>query len=155
MVSYFRHIALVVPDLQEAENYYQNLFEMELLGREAQLEDGLWYTLPYELGWKDAEAAGIDLNMLALRKGDAVLALFPGSQPPGQVFSIGLAMPWEEVEKVKDRLPENVDVILDRSDQFHFRVPFIPGWRRTDPGFRNRPVSSRCQTSPAPRLRDS
>jgi catechol 2,3-dioxygenase-like lactoylglutathione lyase family enzyme len=44
--SYFRHIALVVRDLQEAEHYYLDLFEMELLGREAQLEDGLWCTLP-------------------------------------------------------------------------------------------------------------
>jgi catechol 2,3-dioxygenase-like lactoylglutathione lyase family enzyme len=134
MVSYFRHIALVVPDLQEAESYYQNLFEMELIGREVQLDDGLWYTLPYELGWQDAEAAGITLNMLALRKGDAVLALFPGSQPPGQVFSIGLAMPWEEVEQVKDRLPADIEVLLDRSDQFHFKDRYGISWQLVPPG---------------------
>lgn len=134
MESYFRHIALVVPDLQAAERYYQDLFEMELLGREAQLDDGLWYTLPYDLGWQDAEAAGIDLNMLALRKGDAVLALFPGSQPPGQVFSIGLAMPWEQVEQVKNRLPADVEVILDRSDQFHFRDQYGISWQLVPPG---------------------
>ena len=134
MDSYFRHIALVVPDLQEAERYYLNLFEMELIGREAKLEDGLWYTLPDALGWKDAESAGIDLNMLALRKGEAVLALFPGSQPPGQVFSIGLAMPWEEVEKVKERLPADAEVILDRDDQFHFRDRYGVSWQLVPPG---------------------
>jgi catechol 2,3-dioxygenase-like lactoylglutathione lyase family enzyme len=134
LASYFRHIALVVPDLQEAEQYYLNLFGMELLGREAMLEDGLWYTLPHELDWKDAEAAGIELHMLALRKDDAVLALFPGPQPPGQVFSIGLAMPWEEVEKVKRRLPEDVEVLLDRPDQFHFRDPYGVSWQLVPPG---------------------
>lgn len=65
-----RHIALVVPDLRAAEGYYQWVFDMELIGREAELDDGLWYTLPFDKGWDDAEAAGVALGMLALRKGD-------------------------------------------------------------------------------------
>ena len=84
-----RHIALFVPDLREAEEYYQSLFGMELIGREAELEDGLWYTLPLDKSWDDAEAAGIELGMLALRKGEIVLALFSGDAPQGQVFAIG------------------------------------------------------------------
>ena len=134
MASYIRHIALVVPDIREAESYYLDLFQMELMGREAQLEDGLWYTLPYELSWKDAEAAGVELSMLALRKGGVVLALFPGTEPPGQVFSIGLAMPWDEVERVKSRLPVNVEVLLDRIDQFHFRDKYGVSWQLVPPG---------------------
>ncbi len=85
MNNYFRHVALVVPDLRQAEQYYLSLFDMELIGPEAELEDGKWYTLPPNKGWEEAEAAGIELGMLALRKGDIVLALFPGSAPPGQV----------------------------------------------------------------------
>jgi hypothetical protein len=65
---------------------------MELIGREAELEDGLWYTLPHDKNWKDAEAAGIEQDMLALRKGDIVLALFPGLEKAGQVFAIGLKL---------------------------------------------------------------
>jgi len=92
MESYLRHIALVVPDLREAEEYYQSLFQMELIGREAELVDGKWYTLPAGKSWEDAEAAGIELGMLALRKGDIVLAFFPGPNPLGQVFAIGMAL---------------------------------------------------------------
>ena len=74
MANSVRHIALVVPDLREAEEYYQSLFGMELIGREAELEDGLSYTLSFDKGWDDAQAAGIELGMVALRKGEIVLA---------------------------------------------------------------------------------
>ena len=81
MASSMRHIALVVPDLREAEAYYQSLFGMELIGREAELEDGLGHTLPFDKGWDDARGVGIELGMLALRKGELVLALFSGDAP--------------------------------------------------------------------------
>ena len=79
MNRYLRHIALVVPDLREAEEYYQSLLQTELMGCETELGDGLWYTLPAGKNWDDAEAAGIELGMPALRKGDIVLAFFRGS----------------------------------------------------------------------------
>jgi len=34
MLTSVSHIALFVPDLQEAERFYKDLFEMELIGRE-------------------------------------------------------------------------------------------------------------------------
>jgi catechol 2,3-dioxygenase-like lactoylglutathione lyase family enzyme len=132
--SYLRHVALVVPDIREAEDYYQNLFDMELIGREAQLDDGQWYTLPKDRGWEDAEAAGIDLGMLALRKGDIVLAFFPGSEPAGQVFAIGLAMDQVEVEKVRKRLPSDCEVLFDHPEQFNFRDRYGISWQLVPPG---------------------
>jgi catechol 2,3-dioxygenase-like lactoylglutathione lyase family enzyme len=81
--SYLRHISLFVPNLREAEVYYQSLFQMELVGREAELDDGQWYTLPVGKGWEDAEAAGIELGMIALRKGNIALAFFAGPHPSG------------------------------------------------------------------------
>ena len=57
LIGFIRHIALFVPDLRQAEAFFQSLFDMELLGREAELEDGLWYTLPFDKGWEDAQAA--------------------------------------------------------------------------------------------------
>lgn len=101
---------------------------------DAPFDDGFWYTLPHELGWEGARKAGTELRMVALRKDDAVLALFQGSEPPGQVFSIGLAMPWEEIEEVKSRLPANAQVILDQSAQFHFRDQFGVSWQFVPPG---------------------
>jgi catechol 2,3-dioxygenase-like lactoylglutathione lyase family enzyme len=134
MTSYLRHIALVVPDLRQAEAYYQSLFQMELIGREAELDDGQWYTLPYDKGWENVEAAGIELGMLALRKGDIVLAFFPGPQPSGQVFAIGLAMPQEQVAEVKKRLPADAEVILDHPEQFNFRDRYGIYWQLVPPG---------------------
>lgn len=129
-----RHIALVVPDLKAAEEYYRWLFQMELIGREAELEDGQWYTLPADKGWEDAEAAGIELGMLALRKGDLILAFFPGPQPPGQVFAIGLTMSQAQVAEVKNRLPEDAEVLLDHSRQFNFRDRNGISWQLVPPG---------------------
>lgn len=134
MDHYVRHIALVVPDLREAEEYYQSLFQMELIGREAELEDGQWYTLPVGKSWDDAEAAGIELNMLALRKDDIVLAFFPGPNPSGQVFAIGLAMPSAQVAEVKKRLPADAEVLVDESEQFNFRDRYGITWQLVPPG---------------------
>jgi catechol 2,3-dioxygenase-like lactoylglutathione lyase family enzyme len=134
MKSYLRHIALVVPDLREAEEYYQSLYQMELIGREAELDDGKWYTLPAGKSWKDAEAAGIELGMLALRKGDIVLAFFPGPHPSGQVFAIGLALPQAQVAEVKKRLPPDAEVLLDESEQFNFRDRYGIMWQLVPPG---------------------
>jgi catechol 2,3-dioxygenase-like lactoylglutathione lyase family enzyme len=132
--NYVRHIALRSANLQEAEEYYQNLFDMELIGREAVLEDGFWYTLPSDKGWKDALEAGVELGMVALRKGDIVLALFPGLESSGQVFAIGLTMTLEQVKGVKSRLSPGTEIILDHPEQFNFRDRFGISWQIVPPG---------------------
>jgi catechol 2,3-dioxygenase-like lactoylglutathione lyase family enzyme len=117
-------IALAVPDLRAAEDYYQSVFNMELIGREAELADGLWYTLPFDKGWDEAEAAGIKLGMLALRKDGFVLALFRGDAPPGQVFVIGIQMPMEEIVRVRARLQKEAQVREGAPDRLEFRDPY-------------------------------
>lgn len=134
MSSYLRHIALVVPNLREAEDYYQSIFQMELIGREAELDDGQWYTLPKGKSWEDAEAAGIEVGMLALRKGDVVLAFFPGLHPPGQVFAIGLALPQDQVVEVKNRLPSDTEFLLQENDRLNFRDRYGIMWQLVPPG---------------------
>jgi len=129
-----RHIALFVPDLRAAEAYYRPLFEMQLIGREAQLDDGLWYTLPFDKSWEEAEAAGIELGMLALRNGEFVLALIRGEAPQGQVFAIGLSMPEEEIARVRGRLPADVEVYEDSADRLAFRDRYRIIWQISVPG---------------------
>ena len=129
MHSSLRFIALAVPDLRAAEEYYQSLFDMELIGREAELEDGLWYTLPFDRSWDDAQAAGIELGMLALQKGDTVLALFSGDTPTGQVFAIGLSLPPEEIAGVRSRLPSGTQVKTDDPHRLEFRDPYQITWQ--------------------------
>lgn len=134
MNNYVRHIALVVPDLREAEAYYQSLFQMDLIGREAEQEDGEWYTLPLDKSWEEAEAAGIKLDMLALRKGGIVLALFAGPNPSGQVYAIGLAMPQEQVDEVRKQVGPEVEVTRDWDGYFHFRDRYGILWQLMPPG---------------------
>ena len=124
-----RHIALFVPDLRAAERYYQSVFDMELIGREAELADGLWYTLPFDKGWDEAEAAGIELGMLLLRKDEFGLGLFRGDAPPGQVYVIGLKMPIDEIARVRARLPEDTQVSEDAPDYLEFRDPYQITWQ--------------------------
>jgi catechol 2,3-dioxygenase-like lactoylglutathione lyase family enzyme len=124
-----RHIALFVPDLQEAEAYYQRLFGMELIGREAHLEDDLWYTLPPDKAWKDAEAAGIEISMLALKRGSLVLALFPGNPRPGQIYMIGLNMPSREIGRIRKRLPRDAEVWEDEPKALTFRDRYAIIWQ--------------------------
>ena len=134
MNSSYRHIALVVPNLQAAERYYQSIFDMELVGREAELTDGQWYTLPFDKGWDEAKAAGIELGMLLLRKDKIVLALFRGDAALGQVCVIGLTMPKEEMVGVRARLPEEKQVIEYAEDYLEFRDPYQITWQISLPG---------------------
>ncbi len=134
MSSSLRHVALVVPDLRTAEAYYQSVFGMELIGREAEPADGEWYTLPFGKGWDEALAAGIALDMVALRKGEFVLALFRGLAPPGQVYVIGLAMPAEEIARVRARVPKETPVSEGAPDSLEFRDPYQITWQISVPG---------------------
>lgn len=145
MITSLRHIAVFVPNLRSAEHYYQSVFDMELIGREAELSDDLWYTLPFDKGWDEAKAAGIELGMLALRKDEFVLALFSGDAPPGQINVIGLTMPTEEMARVRARLPKDAEVTADEPDYLEFHDPYQITWQisvrdefRTSGDFANR-----------------
>ena len=134
MTGSIRHIALVVPDLPQAESYYQVLFDMELLGRETDQEDGLWYTVPRSKSWYEIDSAGIEIKMLALRKGDAVLALFSGPERTGQVFAIGLTMPQLELAGVRARLPAETTILMDLPTRLHFYDRYGIMWQLELPG---------------------
>ena len=134
MNSALRHIALVVPDLRDAERYYQTVFGMALIGREAELPDGLWYTLPFDQSWDEAKAAGIEIDMLALRKDRFVLALFRGDPVKGQVPFIGLEMPAEEIAKVRARLPQGAQSNEGSPNSLEFQDPYQITWQLSAPG---------------------
>jgi catechol 2,3-dioxygenase-like lactoylglutathione lyase family enzyme len=134
MKTFIRHLALFVPDLQKAEGYYRSIFEMELVGREAMLEDGLWYSLPFDKGWEDAREAGIELGMCGLRKGSVVLALFRGQAAGGQVYVIGLEMPVEQIARVRERLPQDTLVMEAGPGSLTFLDPYQITWQISQPG---------------------
>ena len=137
-------IALHVPDLEQAEDYYSNLFDMTLVGREApmpgsDLLEGPWATLPFDKGWADARAGGITLQMLSLVKGGFHLGLFKGQPESGTVFAIILTLETDELDGVGDRLTD--EAILNRRDDylemidrfgFHWQLKTNSSW--TPPG---------------------
>ena len=123
------HIALFVPDLQEAEIFYWRVFGMQLLMREAPLGDLQWYTLPTDKGWDDAEAAGIEIGMLALKRDAFILALFQGKPAPEEtVLEIGISMPAEAIAAIRDRLPATVELVKHERGDLMFRDPFGYLW---------------------------
>jgi catechol 2,3-dioxygenase-like lactoylglutathione lyase family enzyme len=134
MKTSIRHLALFVPELQKAEQYYQTIFEMELVGREAMLDDGLWHSLPFDKGWEDAQKVGIELGMCSLRKGSFVLALFRGHSGGGQVYVIGLEMPAEQIAGVRERLPQDTFTMEEGPDSLTFLDPYQITWQISQPG---------------------
>lgn len=137
MVTSVSHIALFVPDLQKAEKFYMDLFDMELIGRETEQEDGLWYTLPFNKGWEDAKAAGIKLDMTALRRGNFVLALFKGANPPGQVYVIGLSATEEEISVIHEKLSSDIKIEEFHPDRLEFTDSYRITWQiAVEPVFR-------------------
>lgn len=133
------HIALFVPDLPAAERFYQHIFAMQLLMRETQLDDGLWYTLPMDKGWSDAQAAGIEIEMIALKRDAFVLALFKAAlfkaalkqgdpAPRTTVLEIGITMTAKSIAAVRDRLPESAEIVPHEYGDLMFRDPFGYLW---------------------------
>ena len=131
------HIALFVPDLRAAESFYQDLFTMQLLMRETVLEDGKWYTLPPEKTWADAAAAGFALDMVALQRGDFVLALFQGRPSPRTtILEIGLHLAGEVITAVRERLPETADQLHHEYGELLFDDPYGYRWHLRPEGQR-------------------
>ncbi len=93
------------------------------------MADGLWYTLPFDKSWEDAEAAGVELGMVALRKGAFVLALIQGQATQGQVFAIGLCLSGEEIAWVRDHLPKDVQLLEHSANVLAFRDRYQITWQ--------------------------
>ena len=129
MLTYVSHVALFVPDLQEAEKFYKDLFDMDLIGREIEKEDGLGYTLPFDKGWEDVKIAGMELTMLALRKGNFVLALFNKEEPLGQVYVIGLGTSEEDINSIHSRIQSDITILEFHQGFLEFIDPYQITWQ--------------------------
>lgn len=135
-----KHVALHVPDLQRAEEFYRLVFELDVATREALIigrliDDEPWQQLPHTATWEDARLAGIDVQMVGLRRGDLLLALFPGTPQPGTVFLIAILATVEEISAVRDRLPGDTPVEVDQDDALTFVDPFGFRWQLCGPEF--------------------
>jgi catechol 2,3-dioxygenase-like lactoylglutathione lyase family enzyme len=135
-----KHVALHVPDLQRAERFYRRVFDLDIVTREALSSGGLtddepWAQLPLTAGWDDARLAGVDIEMVGLRRGDLMLALFRGDPRPGTVFLVAIEATPEDIDRVRDRLPSDSRVEVDEVEALTFVDPFGFRWQLCGPGF--------------------
>jgi catechol 2,3-dioxygenase-like lactoylglutathione lyase family enzyme len=129
-----KHIALFVPDLRAAEDFYRRIFGMDLLFRESDLDgEESWYTLPLEKGWDDADVAGIELAMVALKREEFVLALFRGAPQPGTVREVCFGLGADEIETVRARLQDEVITPEHKERWLRFDDPFGFRWTLQEP----------------------
>lgn len=133
----YRHVALLVSDLRGAEEYYVALFGMEVLFREGPLEPGgpaaeVWGSLPPGANWDEAEAAGLEIGMVALQRDDFILPLFAADPSGAQTYAIGLIMEQDEIEAVRARLPEDALVETASEGWLAFVDRFGVRWQLSD-----------------------
>lgn len=97
------HVGLAVPDLEEAEGYYRELFDMAVLFREGTL-DGRRGKVPDGLDWDTATAHGVEPHRSVLGRDEFVLALVSASvSEPSRPDHIALAIDLADLAPVAGR----------------------------------------------------
>ena len=122
------HVGLNVLSVREAESFYVELFQMEVVLRESELADG-WATVPHGASWEEIEAAGVDVGLSSLRSGGLRIALQPGNATPGLLTHLGLHVDDGELERVRDRVVRlGCPIVADRPGRLMFEDPYGVGW---------------------------
>jgi catechol 2,3-dioxygenase-like lactoylglutathione lyase family enzyme len=125
------HMALLVTDLQNAERFYSQLFDLQVQFREARTIDG-WATLPPGAGWPEAIAAGIQLELSFLRNGALVLALERASEmtaDSGRISHLAVTVDPAAMAELKRRAAElGCQITLDHPRTLLFMDPFGIRW---------------------------
>lgn len=98
------HLVLLVDDVPSGEDHYRALFDLDVLFREG-AQDGDPGTVPDEVSWKEARAAGVTPYMSFLGRDDCFLAVAPadGQTGTGRVDHIALAVDEGAFEAVAER----------------------------------------------------
>lgn len=101
------HLVLLVPDVPEAEEFYAELFDADVLFREGAL-DGEPGTLPEGVEWTDALSSGVDPYMSFLGRGEFYLALAGADRDgdAGRLDHVALAVDDEALESIAGRARE-------------------------------------------------
>jgi catechol 2,3-dioxygenase-like lactoylglutathione lyase family enzyme len=127
-----KYIALHVPDLRVAEDFYRCVFGVDVLFRETE-RDGAWWTLPAGSGWDDADTAGVEVHMVALRRNDLTIALFRGEPASGAVYEVSIGLAADEIDGLHDRPPEGLAILEYESGFLRFEDTFGFRWVLQDP----------------------
>lgn len=128
------HVALRVPDLQGAEEYYCALFAAQVAFREAKVADG-WRTLPPWVSWTDADAAGITLRLcMVVREGLRIALTLTTEEIEvrGRVDHINVEVETDDLRDLRQRSNTlGCSVLLDRPTVLTFDDRYDVRWEMT------------------------
>jgi catechol 2,3-dioxygenase-like lactoylglutathione lyase family enzyme len=98
------HLVLPVNSVPDGEQFYQDLFDMEVLFREGTLNDNRG-TVPKNVSWEDAISTDVTPYRSVLRRDDFVLAVAETTTDSfaGRFDQIALAVDRSDAESVADR----------------------------------------------------
>lgn len=98
------HIVVRAADVPEAETFYRELFDMEVLFREGS-RNGTPGTIPEHTEWGEAIAKGVTPRMAFLGRDDFYLAVATGDDvtTSGRVDHVALAVDDPMFESITDR----------------------------------------------------
>lgn len=98
------HLVMLVDDVPNGESYYKELFDLEVLFREAAL-DGEPGTVPDEVSWDEALGKGVTPYMSFLGRDEFYVAVAgsEGQQGTGRLDHIALAVDDEAFEAITER----------------------------------------------------
>src|SRR6266702_6390937 len=131
MVYHFwTHVALAVGRLREAEEFYAQLFGMPVAFREIETPDG-WRTLPDDVGWDSARAAGIEPQLSSLRRDGVAIALeeIEDEREGNRLSHIGMAIDAADLTDLRPRARNlGCGIVTDRDNLLVFDDPYGVRW---------------------------
>ncbi len=137
-IQAFDHIALRVANIREAEDFYHEFLEMDVIARARRSSDG-WDVLPTDFEWAEGLRTGQYPELVVLRNGP--ISLFLVNVGRGTVLNeprlahIGLQVSSETLSTLRGIvLIRSYPVIQDDIHAFRFRDPYGMTWHLTDTG---------------------
>lgn len=126
------HVAIAVPDLSEAADYYRDLFEMAVVFREGQAQ-GRYGRLPDGIDWPTAVAHGVESGSTYLRRDGFVLALeaTDDDRDPGRVQRISLRIDLSDLGLIARRAAEMGCAVDERESAAVIRDRYGIRWGLT------------------------
>jgi catechol 2,3-dioxygenase-like lactoylglutathione lyase family enzyme len=124
------HIALRVADLQQAEAFYTELFDLQVAWREAERATG-WATLPPNKTWDDVHAANQELDLVMVYRPGLALALERATDihPAGTLSHVGISADAHAVASISQRAQQiNCTIIQQSARAVVFQDPFGVQW---------------------------
>ncbi|WP_439028329.1 VOC family protein [Haloarchaeobius sp. DT45] len=121
-ISGLHHVALAVPDVDAAESFYGELFALDVLFREGNL-DGDFGALPADVDWPAARDAGVEPGLTFVGRDGLALALAhdPSAPDGGHVDHIALSVSEDELGGLCDRA-RDLDCEVDQRKSAAFVV---------------------------------